>query len=418
MKPLFLFLAASLFCPVCGADDMSWVRPPDTGMPGIGIPQSAPAVNSDLSWMKKARIPQKDKSPISMDWAKPKELSGKSAAAAEEIVANSRAVLERVHASAQPQTAKTATQGKKDGSSAVILVSLSMPAKNLSEAIEEAVDTNSVLAFRGVPKNSSIPKLITAVKRLLKGKNRIPSVVINPVLFTELRASQVPLVAYPVPGSNRYATMRGLVNITYMKRRVGDGSSLTSFDLGRQGATWPVAEPDMVEEMKRRIMAIDWEKKKEAAINRFWTNQHYQDLPEAKQTVSWTFDPTLVLNKDVTLPDGRVLIKAGTAINPLARIPLTKRYIIFDARKKWQVELAKRLYDKSLSEGRGAMLIMTDFDTAKGWDGFESLSKHLGARIMLLDEVVKSRFHLRAVPSVAESEGTRMKISEFSQSSN
>ncbi len=59
------------------------------------------------------------------------------------------------------------------------------------------------------------------------------------------------------------------------------------------------------------------------------------------------FDPSITLNKPVTLEDGTVIHPAGTVINPLSIRPLTKRLIFIDGTDEKQVEYAVKLHKES-----------------------------------------------------------------------
>jgi conjugal transfer pilus assembly protein TraW len=58
-------------------------------------------------------------------------------------------------------------------------------------------------------------------------------------------------------------------------------------------------------------------------------------------------DPSITLNKPVTLEDGTVIHPAGTVINPLSIRPLTKRLIFIEGTDEKQVEYAVKLHKES-----------------------------------------------------------------------
>lgn len=351
------------------------------------------------------------------EWLKPAQVSPQSQAIIDEITDNGIAVVEKVqkqqtqNAKAQYQAAPDKTKSKTDRP--LILASFSMPHAALQDLLEEAYETNSVVAFRGVPKGGKIFEIGNRVMAILKDKDKLPSVIINPIVFKDLRVSEVPVVVYPVKGSDKVATIRGLINIDWIGRTVGDGRHLSSLDLGRHGMTWEVSEPDFIEEMKRRIMDVDWDAMKGNAVKNFWGSRKYYEIPSARQNNSFSFDPTMIAPKDIRNSEGRILVPIGTAINPLKYMPLTKRYIFFDARSPEQVKIANRLKEEAWKSGRGASLIMANFDVKTGWDGFESLNNQLKSPVLLLNDMVKTRFRIKALPSMAEAKGDRIVVTEF-----
>lgn len=69
------------------------------------------------------------------------------------------------------------------------------------------------------------------------------------------------------------------------------------------------------------------------------------------------YDPSITLNKAVTLEDGTVIYPAGTVVNPLAIRPLTKKLIFIDGTDEKQVKFAVNLYKES---GLRDKIILTD----------------------------------------------------------
>ncbi|GAB6071517.1 hypothetical protein JCM30760_26150 [Thiomicrorhabdus hydrogeniphila] len=71
------------------------------------------------------------------------------------------------------------------------------------------------------------------------------------------------------------------------------------------------------------------------------------NLPSAKDETVRYFDPSVSLNRDIKLPDGRVMYPAGTVVNPLKIRPFTKRFIFIDGDKEEQVIYAVNELKKS-----------------------------------------------------------------------
>lgn len=70
-------------------------------------------------------------------------------------------------------------------------------------------------------------------------------------------------------------------------------------------------------------------------------------LPSTQNANIRFFDPTITVNNDIQLEDGRVLHPAGTKINPLDIRPFTKRFIFIDGDNEQQVEYAVSEHKKS-----------------------------------------------------------------------
>lgn len=339
------------------------------------------------------------------EWLKPRQAKAVELEAAQEISdRGGDAVRNQIGAPKQdPQH-----EGKKY-LTPLILVSTAIPRGNMKGIIEEAVETGSTLVFRGVPKGQNVLYLNKYIQSF--GGKVIPSVVLDPTLFTRLKTVQVPTVAYPIGSGSKFAVVRGLVNIDWMTRKLRSKDLTQDIDLGSFGTTWAAVEPDLIEEMKRRAASIDWDKKKQAAIDRFWSKQSYTDLPESRENRVFEFDPTIVLDQDISSAHG-VAIKAGTSINPLARMTMSKRYIFFDASKPAQVDTAVRLHKEAVRSGRSTSLIATRVNVEQGWNGFSELNGRFEQDVTLLNPLIRDRFHLQYVPAYADAVNLQMRITE------
>lgn len=300
-----------------------------------------------------------------------------------------------------------------DAAETYIFVSFAIPRAELKRIADEANATGAVLVFRGVPKGGKLTDIGLGMSKLMGGAEKAPTVILDPTLFQRFRILDVPAVALPLQGTDRYATASGIVNLEWMKRKTATPSQLASLHLGKFGQTWEVLEPDFIEEMKRRMLALDWSGMKEKAIGRFWQNQKTYDLPQARKDSRRSFDPTLVVTKNIYNSDGQLVLAAGTAMNPLKQMPLTKRYIVFDGRYKKQIEIANRLKQEAWAQGRGTSLIMANFTSDMGWEGFEALHNHFKSPVFLLNDQIRSRFMLKNLPAMVEADGTNLVVTEY-----
>lgn len=339
------------------------------------------------------------------EWLKPRPLSAET----EEIVGE---IAERGESAIREAQGIKSAPAKQSAGKAyqvpMILVSTAIPRNVMVGIIEEALSTGSALVFRGVPKGKKVNDLQRYIASL--SQKDVPSVVLDPTIFSRLGSIEVPAVAYPIGDGDRLVTVRGLVNIDWMKRTIKSKALSDSTYLGRQGMTWAATEPDFIEEMKRRAGLIDWEKKKEAAVANFWKKRPYVALQETKEANVFSFDPTMVLDQDIKV--GNQVLHEGTSINPLARMSMTKRYIFFDASRPRQVQTALRLHREALAAGRQTSLIMTSFDAESGWDGFSDLTEKFDQPIYMLNTLIRDRFHLKSVPAYADAVGLEMRVTE------
>lgn len=133
------------------------------------------------------------------------------------------------------------------------------------------------------------------------------------------------------------------------------GSFAFSYDLGTMGETYPIMEDDFLELIRARALAAEQNGRWKVAQEQMQTQaEQYRDRPAVVEgivrtamTKSWTFDPSIVLDHNVITPDGKLLALAGTRINPLNYIPLTKALIFYDAddidQVNWAIKKNKTL---------------------------------------------------------------------------
>ena len=185
-------------------------------------------------------------------------------------------------------------------------------------------------------------------------------------------------------------------------------SGASAKDLGVRGATWPVAEPDLLAQVELQLL----EMQRSGDLARLETQARArarQQLEEpdpvpgiapARTKRTRLFDPAIVVERDIRTPDGMLIAAAGTRIDPLARMTLARDLLFVDGRRNAEIAWAlgrKRPSKIVLLAGRPLDLMRRHsrpffFDT--------------GGRLA-------ARFGLRFTPASVEQAGTRLRISEF-----
>jgi conjugal transfer pilus assembly protein TraW len=72
-----------------------------------------------------------------------------------------------------------------------------------------------------------------------------------------------------------------------------------------------------------------------------------RNMPVAITDSYRKFDPSIVLHRDIKLPDGQVMYPRGTIVNPLTIKPFTKKLIFIDGTDEKQVDFAIKQHEKS-----------------------------------------------------------------------
>jgi conjugal transfer pilus assembly protein TraW len=232
-------------------------------------------------------------------------------------------------------------------------------------------------------------------------------VVIDPMPFRDADAEVVPLLIATGP-AGEIARVAGLADPAWLRAQVLGGAR---GDLGVRAPVRAVSEPDMVEEIHRRLAALDLKELRDRALGRFWQRAALETLPVATEWRERTVDPTLVAAAAVHAPDGTVLIPAGATTNPLDHLPFTRRLVVFDASDPRQVTLARSL--GSAGDGQRVVYLATRSERASAWDGWTAVEDALDAPVYLLTPDVRTRFALERVPSLVEARDRVFVVTEL-----
>lgn len=181
------------------------------------------------------------------------------------------------------------------------------------------------------------------------------------------------------------------------------------FNQKTQGEVFEISERDIQEIAKERVARIDWERKKEEALNRFWERQqdHYVSLPLAQESTERIVDPSIVLNRDVYGADGSIVFKAGQKFNPLDRMPFTKTVIVFNASMPKEVETVGKLIKEEQSQNRDVLLLVTEFKSSGAFEQIKSMNDSWREPVYLLTPELKERFQIRATPTMVRADNEK-----------
>lgn len=297
--------------------------------------------------------------------------------------------------------------GKNGQPLKILFISFSLGESVLKGIFEDASGQDDVLlVFRGPKPGQKLPALFADLKRLLKDVDPVPNIVIDPTRFQKWRVSSVPDIIVE-SGDKVLLQSRGVSSLTWLNDKLKAGAS---GDLGRLGEVYDIAEIDLLDEIKRRTAAIDWRQKQQQAIARFWEQQKFEHLPTVQEDRDRTLDLTITAPRDLTAPNGQLIIRAGQTVNPLDKMPFGLCLVVFDATDKTQISFARQLscQDKQAR----VMYLASALPRQDGWEGLKALETALHAPVYLLTPDVRSRFQLQRVPAVVEQMGNRIAVHE------
>ena len=119
-------------------------------------------------------------------------------------------------------------------------------------------------------------------------------------------------------------------------------------DLGVRGATWPVAEPDLLDAIETRLREMQRsgdlarleEEARVRARRQLKEPEPVPGIAPAREARSRAFDPAIAVARDIRAEDGTLIAAAGTRVDPLARLPLTRDLIFVDGRREAEIAWA------------------------------------------------------------------------------
>ena len=179
-------------------------------------------------------------------------------------------------------------------------------------------------------------------------------------------------------------------------------------DLGVRGATWPVAEPDLLAQIEARLADMrrsgELDRLQDAARTRARQSlekpQPVPGVAPARERTSRLVDPAIVVGRDIRGPDGALIAAAGTRIDPFEHGTLTRALLFIDGRREAEVAWALARPDPAkivLLAGRPLDL----------------MRRHRRPFFFDLGGRLTARFAVRATPTLVERDGAHLRLTEF-----
>ena len=179
-------------------------------------------------------------------------------------------------------------------------------------------------------------------------------------------------------------------------------------DLGVRGATWPVAEPDLLVEIETRLLDMQRsgelarleDEARERARRRLEEPEPVPGIAPATEERSRPFDPAIVVARDIRTEDGALIATAGTRINPLERLPLTRDLIFIDGRREAEIAWA-------LAHDRPAKIVLL------AGRPLDLMRRHRRPIFFDSGGRLAARFGIAATPTLVEQDGSRLRLTEI-----
>lgn len=180
-------------------------------------------------------------------------------------------------------------------------------------------------------------------------------------------------------------------------------SSAVYADTSTIGRTWPIVEPDALNEIEGRAGKVP-EMRKAFGARADWSAMRAATLADASRSQTRQVVPFYTLDREIRLPDGRLLYARGYTFNPLAYVSLPQRLIVVRPRDLvWALREAKPADFVLLAAAGTSEHTSADPIT---------LGERYGRPLFLLEERVKARLGLTVAPVVVRQIGQKLELSE------
>lgn len=181
-------------------------------------------------------------------------------------------------------------------------------------------------------------------------------------------------------------------------------------DYGVHGRSFEISEEGFLAMVQRKLGQLDIKKHQQRmqdiAKQRIAEPVPVLGITRAQKARSFTFDPTCTLMEDARLPDGRVLYKAGTKVNPFDYMELDKKLVLIDGRDKEQVRWFKDEQAKGKIKLEDKLILVAGrpFDLEKELE-----------RAVYFDQsaVITDKLMIRQVPAIVQQQDKLLKIQEI-----
>ena len=179
-------------------------------------------------------------------------------------------------------------------------------------------------------------------------------------------------------------------------------------DLGVRGATWPVAEPDLLAEIETRLLELQ----RSGALARLEADARERarrsleepdpapGIAPAREQRSRLFDPAIAVARDIRAADGALIAAAGTRVNPLERVTLARDLVFVDGRREAEIAWA-------LTHDRPAKIVLL------AGRPLALMRRHGRPFFFDQDGRLAARFGIAATPSLVAQAGPQLRITEI-----
>lgn len=200
-------------------------------------------------------------------------------------------------------------------------------------------------------------------------------------------------------------------------------------DFGIKGHVYAIEEQPFLQMIDERLQKVDMEKEKQKmqslAKDRVENPRAVDGISNAEENKSFNWDPTYIVEKDIILPCGKLLHKAGTKVNPLDHMDFNRRLFVIDARNGAQVDWLKSKLKENLETNKIKKASnQAEFQKledriilvgGKPFDLADELKEEGIDMTVYFDQIgeITGRFGIKYTPALAYQEDKRIRIDQF-----
>ncbi|WP_436659792.1 type-F conjugative transfer system protein TraW [Acinetobacter sp. P1(2025)] len=180
-------------------------------------------------------------------------------------------------------------------------------------------------------------------------------------------------------------------------------------NFGTFGETYPVKEVSFIEAIQKKMQALvdngEWDKYRkeytEKTLDGLKRPKGTQ-LPHVLTTQTRYVDPSIILEMDIKLPDGKYLARRGDRINPLKQSNMSRPIAFIDGDEPKQVAWALAEHKKNprvtIMLVNGSWYELSVKNKTKFW--FDQTGEFI------------NRFDIKRTPSLVTQDGLRLRVDE------
>lgn len=180
-------------------------------------------------------------------------------------------------------------------------------------------------------------------------------------------------------------------------------------NLGVYGEVFPIAEPDLLKTIHAKLeemqqdgeMAAMQKKMTETVIKHVLRPPAVAGISTASAPRTWYYDPTFVVTQNIIAPNGVMIVRAGTRVNPLAIEHFDEVLLFINADDASQVDWAK---------AESMKFPVTKIILVEG--NIKDASKKLGRIYFDQDGVITKKLGITEVPAMVQADGLKLRIDE------